>query len=759
LAGCWEESGVTILGGNNVLAGVAFALWGAVCFVWARDASGGERGRHASEPLPSAEEIARLPLDGGPEFNRLIHERSPYLLQHARNPVDWYPWGEEAFQKARREDKPIFLSVGYSTCHWCHVMERESFENEDVAEVLNERFVSIKVDREERPDVDSIYMAAVQAMTGSGGWPMSVFLAPDGRPFWGGTYFPPEDRAGRLGFRRILLSIAHLWKNEREQLLQGAEELTRYMQALPTAAVRAEIGLATLRKGYGLYSQEFDAAYGGFGSAPKFPRPHSLSFLLRYWKRTGDATALTMVEATLDHMARGGIRDHLGGGFHRYSTDRLWLVPHFEKMLYDQALLARTYLEAYQVTGRREYATVAREIFRYVLRDMTDERGGFYSAEDADAEGVEGKFSVWPKEEVLRVLGKEDGEFFSEVYGVEEGGNYREEATGELTRSNILHLPRPIESVARELGVEPAALEERLAAMRVKLFVARERRVHPHKDDKIMTDWNGLMISSLAYGGQVLDEPVYIEAASRAASFLLETMERGGRLLHRYRAGEAGIKGYLNDYAFLCLGLLDLYEATFQVRWLREAGRLAEEMVRLFWDEEARGFFFSGRDGERLVAQTKDIYDGALPSGNSAAALVLLRLARLTMDAGLEERARETLASFSGQIEHYPMGYPASLMALDFELGPVKEVVLAGDRADPMIEAMRRAIYRRFLPDKVLALHPMGPDGAEIEGLVPFLKQQQAIGGAATAYVCVNYTCKLPTADLEEMVQLLDESC
>ncbi|MBI3099585.1 MAG: thioredoxin domain-containing protein [Planctomycetes bacterium] len=722
------------------------------------DGKGGEEREHARPPLPSREEIATLPPDGGAEFNRLIFESSPYLLQHARNPVDWHPWGEAAFERAKREDKPVFLSVGYSTCHWCHVMERESFENDEVATLMNERVIAVKVDREERPDVDAIYMAAVQTMTGSGGWPMSVFLTPEGKPFWCGTYFPPEDRHGRPGFKTVLTRIGDLWMNRREELLEGAEQLTRDIQSQGSSAQTAEIGAQTLKKGFDAYRHLFDEALGGFGSAPKFPRSHSLSFLLRYHRRSGEAKALAMVETTLDRMARGGMHDHLGGGFHRYSTDRKWLVPHFEKMLYDQALLARTYLEAWQVTGKEQYAAVARDIINYVLRDMTDPGGGFYSAEDADSEGVEGKFYVWTKAELQEALGAEDGEVFSRIYGAAEGGNFREEASGEETRRNILHLPKSLSEAARELKTDAAGLEKRLSDMRARLFQIRERRVHPYRDDKILTDWNGLMIGAIACGGRVLGDDRYLEAARAAASFALGTLEKDGRLLHRCRNGQASIKAFLDDYAFLTLGLLDLYEATLEVRWLRESKRLAGEMVRLFWDEKEMGFHFSGSDGERLIARTQELYDGAIPSGNSVATLALLRIGRLTMDGTLEGAADENLKRFSGEVDRSPTGYPFMLMALDFAVGPTKEVVLAGPPDDAGIMAMRTAIDRRFLPELVVALHPTDEAAAEIEAVVPFLKGLLPIDGKGTAYVCENHACNLPTTDDEKMVQLIDRN-
>ncbi len=723
---------------------------------WLRDtARGDDEGEgaeaHVRKPLPPAEEIAKLPPDGGDEFNRLVFESSPYLLQHARNPVDWYPWGEAAFEKARREGKPIFLSVGYATCHWCHVMERESFESEEVAAILNERFVAIKVDREERPDVDNVYMAAVLAMNGSGGWPMSVFLLPDRRPFWGGTYFPPEDRLGRPGFKRILDSIAEAWRDRRDEVIDAAASLTRHVgaQLVPTAP--APLKVQTLTAGFDAHSGTFDSVHGGFGHAPKFPRSHALSFLLAYWKRSGDPKALSMTTATLDAMARGGMRDHLGGGFHRYSTDEEWLVPHFEKMLYDQAILARTYLEAYQATGESRHAEVAREILRYLLRDLSDPEGGFHSAEDADSEGVEGKFYVWTAREIREVLGEEDAAIFARAYGVSEGGNFRDESTPETSGANILHQPTSIDG--------PPELGGHLAGLRERLLDVRERRVRPEKDDKVLTDWNGLAISALACGGRVLDEPRYLDAARRAAAFVAERMkDASGRLLHRYRRGQAGIPAYLDDHAFLVLGLVDLYEATLEPRWLGEALSVAGDLVRLFWDAEGKGFRFSGTDAEALIGSTKEIYDGAVPSGNSAAALALLRLGRLAARPELEAKARETLEVFGGSIEAGPSNYPFALLALDFALGPVREIVVAGDPADPVVRAMLREVHRRYLPRTILAFRPLAKDdAARVARHVPFLAELVPVGGRATAYVCKDYACSLPTGEVEELISLLEE--
>ncbi len=689
--------------------------------------------------------------------HRLAKESSPYLLQHAGNPVDWYPWGEEAFAKAKREEKPIFLSIGYSTCHWCHVMERESFENEDVAAYLKEHFVSIKVDREERPDVDNVYMAAVQSMTGSGGWPLTVFLTPEREPFYGGTYFPPEDRFGRPGFLSLLHSIVDTWKNRREGLVETAGKIAEHVRSRNASAPAAELSEVTLAKGYSYFSSRFDATNGGFETAPKFPRTHSLTFLLRHHARSGEEKALSMVIKTLTMMHRGGIYDHLGGGFHRYSTDPIWLVPHFEKMLYDQALISRAYVEGFQVTGNEHYAAVARDIFRYVLRDMTDEVGGFYSAEDADSEGVEGKFNVWSCDEVMGVLGDEDGALFAEVYDVTKDGNYREESTGEITRRNILNLKKPLSEVAAERGVSEEALEAQLAPLREKLFVVRERRIHPLKDDKILTDWNGLMISSLAYAGAALSEPAYTAAATRAADFIEEKMFVDGRLLHRYHGGHAAIPAFLDDYAFLIYGLLDLYEATFDTRHLAFAGTLASRMIEEFWDEERGGFLFSGAGNEALVAKTRDIYDGAIPSGNSAAMLGLLRLGKLTGGGEFEKRGLDTLHAFSGEIEQAPMGFPFALMALDFAVGPTKEIVLSAPEKSEELEGMIREIFTRYLPSSVRALNLTGPEGEQARELIPYLKAQVPVDGKPTIYLCEGYACREPRVGVEGVREVLGD--
>ena len=682
--------------------------------------------------------------------NQLIHEKSPYLLQHADNPVDWYPWSETAFEKAKKEDKPIFLSIGYSACHWCQVMERESFEDSEVAELMNRHFVAIKVDREERPDIDGIYMAVCQAMTGSGGWPLTIVMTPDKKPFFAGTYFPKHTRSSQAGLMEILGRIAELWDDERPRLLEIGENSTQGLQNLTVSSPGSMLTIENLRQAFQTFQERHDRRYGGFGRAPKFPMAHNLSFLLRWWKRSGNKEALSKVESTLDAMASGGIYDHVGFGFHRYSTDSRWLVPHFEKMLYDQAMLAIAYLEAYQATGKERYATVAQQIFTYVLRDMTSPEGAFYSSENADSEGEEGKFYVWTHGEVKKILGRDQGDLFSEFFGVTKKGNFER-------GTSILHVAKPIETFAKDRGMAKEELERILEEARRKLFAARNQRVHPSKDDKILTDWNGLMIAALAKGSQALSEPEYAKAARRAADFLLDKMlRRDGRLLHRYRQGEAVIQGYVDDYAFLTWGLIELYEATFDARYLRQALSLTEETLKLFWDEKQGGLYFTGLDNEKLIARIKEIYDGAIPSGNSVAALNLFRLGRMTMRHELEEKAAKLMESFGETIGTSPVGFSQALIAADFNLGPTKEIVIAGELHHEGTEKMLSALGRRFLPNKVLLLHPEGEGEDAIERLVPFVKEQRKIKGMATAYVCENYRCKLPTTDVAKMISIME---
>lgn len=683
--------------------------------------------------------------------NRLANEKSPYLLQHANNPVDWYPWGNEAFKKAKEKDQPVFLSVGYSTCHWCHVMERESFEDEEVAELLNKHYVAIKVDREERPDVDHIYMTVCQSLTGSGGWPLTVIMTPEKKPFFAGTYFPKQSMMGRPGLMDVLSQISEVWEKDRERLNDIGDKVTEAIRPSFGAAPGGEISEETLHKAYRQLSQRFDKTYGGFGSAPKFPTPHNLSFLMRYWKQYKDNHALTMVEKTLDAMHRGGIYDHIGFGFSRYSVDKKWLVPHFEKMLYDNALLANAYLEAYQATGKERYARVARQVFTYVLRDMTSPEGGFYSAEDADSEGEEGKFYVWNPGEVEALLGPETGKLFCDLFDITARGNFEGHNIPNRIGSNR-------EKFATEHNLSLADLDSRLEQAREKLFLTREKRVHPYKDDKVLTAWNGLMIAALARGGRVLDEPRYTEAAAKAVQFIWAKLRcADGRLMARYRDEEAAYLAYLDDYAFLAWGLLELYQTTLEPGHLAKALGLTGEMIDLFWDFDEGGFFFYGKDGEELLARPKEVYDGATPSGNSVAASNLLRLARLTGDQQLTEYSRRQLEAFSGYLEEQPQAHTHFLTALQFALYPGTEVVIAGDPGHNVTKTMIKVAQQGFSPNTVLILKPGGEAGQEIVSMIPFVKEHQPINGSSTAYVCRNYACQAPTTGVEELARAFND--
>jgi uncharacterized protein YyaL (SSP411 family) len=700
----------------------------------------------ARDPVQAARTKLRR-ADGHPKYiNRLILEPSPYLQQHAFNPVNWYPWGAEALAAAARENKPIFLSIGYSTCHWCHVMEEESFDDERVARLLNERFIAIKVDREERPDLDNAYIAAVQRLTGSAGWPLNVFLTPAGEPFYGGTYFPPENRYGRPGFTKLLTTIADAWASKHEQVLAAAADLTRALHQADGSAQTVNLTELALTAAAASLMRGFDAQHGGFGSAPKFPQAHTLQFLLRDWSRRGDAQSLRMATQTLEQMAAGGIHDQLGGGFHRYSTDAEWFVPHYEKMLYDQASNAHAYLEAYQATQRADFARVARDIFAYVLRDLTDPGGGFYAAEDADSEGEEGRFYVWSRPQVIAALGEARGAKIADYYGL--GKARADGAEGQPLRVVV-----PAAEFAKHEATDAGTFAQTLTDSRIRLLAVRSQRPRPQRDDKIITAWNGLMISSLAYGAAVLGDAAYATAAARAADFVLTRVQRDGRLQRSFRNGAAPTPAYLDDYAFFIDGLIDLYEATLETRWLREADRLARDMLRLFADPAGSGLRFSGSDHAALSIPSDDPGDGALPSAHSAAALALLRLGRLTMNEAFERQGRAELAARSQDLATTPAAFTAMLLALDFALGPVKEIVVAGPPDAAGTQALLHQVRRRYLPRAVLALH--APGDAAIEQLVPFLAKLTMTDGQPTAYVCENYVCKLPTHDPQRLERLL----
>ncbi len=685
--------------------------------------------------------------------NRLALEKSPYLLQHADNPVDWYPWGDEAFERARREDKPVFLSIGYSTCHWCHVMEHESFEDSTVAALMNESFINIKVDREERPDIDNIYMTVCQMMTGSGGWPLTIVMTPDRKPFFAATYIPKTTRYGRAGMMEMIPQITSYWETHRDEANSASEQITQQLRSHFEKTTGDDVlGNAVILTAFDQLSGRFDDVHGGFGRAPKFPTPHNLLFLLRYWHRTGDKKALGMVERTLDGMARGGIYDHVGFGFHRYSTDEKWFAPHFEKMLYDQALLTMAYTEAYLATGNESFKRTAEEIIEYVLRDMTDDRGGFYSAEDADSEGIEGKFYLWSEAELVELLGDEDGRLAADVYGVSTEGNFAEE----VEAGNILYLKKSVGDIARDRGESEEALRERLKAIRKRLYFERKRRVRPYKDDKVLMDWNGLMIAALAKAGRAFDNDGHTRAAVKAARFAMENMGADdGRLLHRYRDGAAGIAANIDDYAFFVWGLIELYEATYDVSFMEKALEFEGVMVRDFWDDENGGFFFTPANGETMIARSKEIYDGAVPSGNSVAQLDLLRLARISADPAAEKRAADIGRVFFHDVTRAPSAFTFLMVGLEFVAGNSREVVIVGESGSEDTRSMRRAIDSRYLPNLVTLFKPTDTAEPGIVRIAEFTKSHATVDGKTTAYVCENYACKLPTTDIAEMLALL----
>jgi hypothetical protein len=675
--------------------------------------------------------------------NRLAGETSPYLLQHARNLVDWYPWGEEALAKARREDKPILLSIGYSACHWCHVMERESFENEEIAALMNEDFVCIKVDREERPDLDAIYMSAVQLMTGSGGWPLTVFLTPGLEPFYGGTYFPPEDRWGRPGFATVLREVARVFREDRARVKEVSRTLTERIQSLSvTPASREILTRSLIQRAARELALRFDPKEGGFSSAPKFPPAGAISLLLRYHTATRDPDALAMVELTLDKMAAGGMYDHLGGGFHRYSTDAVWLVPHFEKMLYDNALLARVYLEAYQVTGKEDYACVARETLDWVLREMQGDAGGYFSSQDADSEGVEGKFYVWSEGEVRRLLGHRADEF-CRVYYVT--------ATGNWEGMNILHRPEGFSS-------SDASLEGSLRDARAILLKEREKRVHPGLDDKVLASWNGLAIIAMSRGYRILGDERFLASARKAARFIEERMVDDGRLLATYRSGRSRLKAYLDDYAFLLGGYVELFESDFDPHWLERARGLAATLSALFPDEAGSGFFLTGSDHEPLLSRTKSGYDGAIPSGNAMAATYLLKLSEYTGSRDEAALAAETLRAFHAQMERSPSAFAQMLAALDHYLGPKLELVVVGRSDSSAARAAVQRLWTRFAPDLALArFDPALGDAARLQKVAP-LVEGKTCGpdpDKPRFYLCESYACRAPTDDLDEVLKAI----
>ena len=679
-------------------------------------------------------------------MNRLSDEQSPYLLQHANNPVDWYPWGEEAFKKAKELDRPIFLSIGYSTCHWCHVMEHESFEDDSVAKLLNDGFISIKVDREELPEIDHVYMTVCQAMTGGGGWPLTIIMTPAKEPFFAGTYFPKDKRGGRSGLFQILPMITDAWTSKRQDIMTSVGQVKNYLDQLNSKPAGNDFSMELINGAYDQFRNGFDEEYGGFFNAPKFPSPHNLIFLMRYHHSFDNKIALEMATKTLKQMRLGGIYDHIGFGFHRYSTDRHWLVPHFEKMLYDQAMIAMAYTEAYHITGEDIFAQTANEIFTYVLRDMTASEGGFFSAEDADSEGEEGKFYIWTEQEIKDVLGENYGKEFNDIFSITTPGNYTDESSGKQTRLNIPHLKNYNSNGNNNLD-----------SAREKLFNIREKRIHPLKDDKILTDWNGLMIAALAKASIVLNEPGYLDAAEKAAKFVLDSISKGERLLKRYRNGVAALDAHLDDYAFMAWGLLELYEATFLTKYLSQALDLMNIMVEDFWDDKNGGFFLGSDQSEKLIVRSKTAYDGAIPSGNSVAVMNMVKLTRITGNTKWAELAEKTMRAFSEDVNRMPIGYTLMLTGFMFDTQNSKEIVIVGDSRNRNTIKFLHTIRTSYAPHKVLLFKDTSVSENRLEQLANWTSTQTSINGKPTAYVCKNFACNQPTADIQTALSFINE--
>ncbi len=691
--------------------------------------------------------------------NGLINEKSPYLLQHAHNPVDWHAWSDEAFELARKDNKPIFLSIGYATCHWCHVMEKETFEDQEAAGYLNDTFVCIKVDREERPDIDAVYMAVCQLLTGSGGWPLTIFMTPDKEPFFAGTYIPKRARFGKNGVIELCQAVKKIWQFEPEKVLTSATGIASNLHKMFEFKSAGEPDESLLDRAYDLIAANFNERFGGFERKPKFPTPHRLLFLLRCYHRTGNLRALEMVQKTLTRMRLGGIWDHVGYGFHRYSTDMEWLLPHFEKMLYDQALIALAYLETYQITKYPFYAQTAREIFTYVLRDMTFEKGGFFTAEDADSEGQEGKFYVWSSEEFREVLGKEDSDRWGWFFNLREDGNFYDEATGHKVKTNILHLRRLPAELAKDAGITEDEFFSQWAQIRQRLFQVRAKRIHPLKDDKILTDWNGLMIAALARGGRLLEVPEYTSAARQAARFIWTTLRNpDGKLFHRYRDGEVGIEAQLNDYVFFIFGLLELYQATFDPLYLEEAITLQRQVIDDFWDTENSGFYSTAEKSHELPVRPKELYDGAIPSGNSVSLFNLLCLAKLTGDVSWDQKAQQHIRAFSGTVIAQPSAFTFFLIGLDFALNPGQEVVITGEPEATETKELLAALNLNFTPNRV-TLVKSDRYAEQLANLAGYTDGLQVVQGKAIAHVCTGHSCKDPTTDVQTMVkQILGKS-
>ena len=690
--------------------------------------------------------------------NKLINEKSPYLLQHAYNPVDWYPWSDKAFAKAKKENKPIFLSIGYSTCHWCHVMERESFEDAEVAKVMNDSFISIKVDREERPDIDNIYMRVCQIVTGRGGWPLTIVMTPDKEPFFAGTYFSKETKYGRPGIIDLLTQLNEIWTTRQSDITKAVNEILEHLKSKSESGDTVSLDKSLLDKAFQDLQHQFDNEHGGFGNSPKFPIPHNLMFLLRYAAATGSEEAQVIVNKTLTEMRNGGIYDHVGLGFHRYSTDRHWLLPHFEKMLYDQALLAMAYTEAFQMNKNNLFKETALQIFEYVLRDMTSPEGGFYSAEDADSEGVEGKFYTWSKDEINKLLSHEEAELFIEVYNIANDGNFKDESTRTLSGVNIPHLTKSTSEIAETKNIPHEELIKQLNTIREKLFNTRDKRIHPLKDDKILTDWNGLMMAALAKASRVFDNEKLLSSAKKASNFIYDKMlTANNQLLHRYKDSSAEINANAEDYAFLTWGMLELYETTFDTKYLEQAIQLTDIFIKHFWDSNAGGFYFTSDYSEKLLIRSKEIYDGAIPSANSVALSNLIRLSRITGETKYDEYTDKLVKAFSKEISRMPSVYTQFLSGFGLIVGDSFEVVIVGHRDSPETKQIIVGLNNYFTPNKVCIFIPADDANNSIRTLAPYTENYEMINGKTTVYVCRNHQCNLPTNDIDEVLKQLQE--
>jgi len=685
------------------------------------------------------------------KFNNLINEKSQYLLQHAHNPVDWFPWNEEAFEKAKLEDKPIFLSIGYSTCHWCHVMEKESFEDEEVAKLMNETFISIKVDREERPDIDGVYMKVCQMITGGGGWPLTVIMTPDKKPFFVGTYFPKSQRFNRIGMIELIPKIKEFWLTKRNEINQSADEITKNLNQVSVRKIEGKIDQSVLGKAYQQFEKRFDSTYGGFGEAPKFPSPHNLIFLLRYYQIHKSNEALQMVVKTLKEMRLGGIYDHIGFGFCRYSTDRFWLVPHFEKMLYDQAMLIMAYVETYQITKDNSFKQTYSEIIDYISRVLTSENGGFYCAEDADSEGEEGKFYLWTKKDLDELLPKENKELFLEIFNVESGGNYHDESKGIRTGKNILHLKKSLSEIAKELNYDSGSLADMIEHCRKVLFEKREKRIHPLRDEKILTDWNSLMISALTKAYAVSNEEKYLDMAIRANEFIIQNMLVENSLYHRFKDGEIKVDGNLDDYSFFIQANLDLFEITGNTENLKIAIALNNILSINFWDEENGGYYFTSSNSEKLITRQKELYDGAIPSGNSVQLMNLIRIYRLTQDSNLLEMIEKQIEFFSGEVNRYPSAYSYFLTALSTYYYSSTEVIISG--SDNQVSEARKKILSIYNPNKTV-ISLTDNNQSELIKMLPHLENYN-VNQELKIYICNNYVCKNPVENIEDALKEL----